>query len=269
MSFSNESSRLFGLLAGFKFPKFLQKIINENYVKYFKIDMSEFKSPDAYESLNALFTRSLQKKRNLEEGFIAPSDGRVFQSGEAFLAQNEYFAFSIKGYTYSLEELLRENFAKEELKNRLDYVNIYLSPKDYHRYHAPCDLQILKAVYTSGVLHSVNERHLRKIPNLYTKNERVSLKCKSERGFIFWLVFVGAQNVGKMRFHFDESIQSNTKNAHDFSRVYENLKLKKGEEMGFFELGSTIVLIAQKGFLTFKIKTNDALKFGKKIADFV
>lgn len=269
MSCSNQSSKLFGLIAGFKFFKSLQNFINENYVRYFKIDMSEFKAPSEYESLNALFTRSLQKTRELESGFISPSDGRVFQSGQAFLAEDEYFAFSIKGHTYSVEELLKENFEKNETQNGLDYVNIYLSPKDYHRYHAPCDLEILKAVYTRGSLYSVNQKHLEKISNLYTKNERVSLKCKSEKGFIFWLVFVGAQNVGKMRFHFDESIKTNAENSHNFSRVYENLKFKKGEELGYFELGSTIVLISQKGHLNFNIKNTDELKFGSKIADFI
>ena len=269
MSFSNQSSRLFGLIARYKFFKPLQDFINQNYVKYFKIDMGEFKNPNEYESLNALFTRSLQKNRKLDDGFISPSDGKILQSGQAFLAENEQFAFSIKGYTYSLEELLRENFEKKEFEKGLDYVNIYLSPKDYHRYHAPCDLEILRAVYTRGALYSVSEKYLKKIPNLYTKNERVSLKCKSEKGFIFWLVFVGAQNVGRMRFHFDESIQTNAKTSHDFSRVYENLKLKKGEELGYFELGSTIVLIAQKACLNFKIKNGQNLKFGSKIADFI
>lgn len=269
MNFSNESSRIFGAIAGFKFFKPLQNFINENYVKYFKIDMSEFKAPSEYESLNALFTRSLQKTRELEDGFISPSDGKIFQSGQAFLAESEYFAFSIKGYSYNLEELLRENFEKSELENGLDYVNIYLSPKDYHRYHAPCDLEILKAVYTGGSLYSVNEKHLEKISNLYTKNERVSLKCRSEKGFIFWLVFVGAQNVGKMRFHFDESIQTNAKSSHNFTRVYENLKLNKGGELGYFELGSTIVLVAQRGHLDFRTKKGEEVKFGSKIADFI
>ncbi|EAJ6587755.1 phosphatidylserine decarboxylase, partial [Campylobacter coli] len=83
MSFSNESSRIFGLIAGVKFPSFIQKIINEKYVNYFKIDMSEFKAPCEYESLNALFTRSLQIPREINEGFISPSDGKILECGSA------------------------------------------------------------------------------------------------------------------------------------------------------------------------------------------
>lgn len=267
MSFSKDSSRLFGLIAGIKFPKFIQKIINKSYVNYFKIDMSEFKTPCEYESLNALFTRTLQIPRKLDEGFVSPSDGKILECGSAFLADDEPFAFSIKGHTYGIKELLKDSFEEFELENGLDYVNIYLAPKDYHRYHSPCSMQILSLTYTSGALYSVNEKHLERISNLYTKNERVSLKCQNERG-IFWLVFIGAQNVGKICFNFDTSIQTNAKNSHNFTRKYENLKIEKGEELGNFELGSTIVLISQKGYLNFKVKNNEELKFGSKIADF-
>lgn len=265
MSFSRTSSRIFGLLAAFCFPKFLQKIINENYVKYFKIDMSEFKNPCEYESLNALFTRALEKKRPLAQGFIAPSDGKILECGEAFLAKGEYFAFSIKGHTYSLSELLRDAYEKNELENALNFANIYLAPKDYHRYHSPCDMQVLSATYTRGELHSVAEKYLAKIANLYTKNERVCLKCKNEKG-LFWLVFVGAQNVGKMRFHFDKSIKSNAKNSHNFTHKYEKLFCKKGEELGYFELGSTIILISQKGLLNFNLKIGQDIKFGEQLS---
>lgn len=266
MSFSRDSSRIFGLLATFKFPKWIQNFINENYVKYFKIDMSDFKNPSAYESLNALFTRALERPRILDEGFISPCDGTIFQCGESFLGDGEPFAFSIKGCAYSVLELLKENFKKDELEGGLDYANIYLSPKDYHRYHAPCDMQILSASYTRGELYSVAKKYLGKIANLYTKNERVSLKCQYE-GRIFWLVFVGAQNVGKMRFCFDESLQSNAKNSHNFTHKYENLFYKKGEELGHFELGSTIIILAQKGLLNFNLNEEQEVKFGEKIAE--
>ncbi|AXP08609.1 phosphatidylserine decarboxylase [Campylobacter hepaticus] len=266
MSFSKQSSRLFGFVSKCKFPKFIQKIINEKYVNYFKIDMSEFKNSYEYDSLNALFTRSLEIPRKLDEGFISPCDGKILECGHTFLAKEEHFAFSIKGCTYSVEELLRDNFEKEELKNGLDYVNIYLSPKDYHRYHSPCNMQILSASYISGMLYSVNEKSLKHVGNLYVKNERVSLKCQTQKG-IFWLVFIGAQNVGKMRFNFDASIQTNAKISHNFTRKYTDLMISKAQELGNFELGSTIVLISQKGLFDYKLKIEQNVKFGEKIAD--
>lgn len=266
MIFDKEISRLFGKLSGVKFPKWLQTKINEAYVRHFDIDMSEFKNPCEYESLNALFTRSLQKARVVENGFVSPCDAKVFECGKAFKAQSELLAFSIKGYTYSINELLRGAFEKDELKNGCEYVNLYLSPKDYHRYHAPCDMQIVSATYTSGWLFSVNKKHLKSVPNLYTRNERVVLKCKSV-DFIFFLVFVGAQNVGKMRFTFDESLQTNALNSANFTREYEKLSVKKGDELGNFELGSTIVIITQKGFVKFNLKTGDKVKFAQQIGE--
>ena len=266
MIFDKEISRLFGKVAAVKFPKWLQYKINEAYIRHFDIDMSEFEPANAYESLNALFTRELKKARAVENGFVSPCDARVFECGKAFEAGKEQLAFSIKGYTYSINELLRGAYEKKELAKGCEYVNLYLSPKDYHRYHAPCDTQILSATYTGGRLFSVNEKHLKRVANLYTQNERVVLKCKSG-DFLFWLVFVGAQNVGKMRFAFDKSIQTNALNTQNFTRKYDNLFVKKGDELGNFEFGSTIVIITQKGFVKFSVKTDDKVKFSQKIGD--
>ena len=151
----------------------------------------------------------------------------------------------------------------------LSYANIYLSPRDYHHYHAPCDLSVTEALYIPADLYSVAKKFLLKIPNLYAKNERVILKCKMRNGGILWMVFVGALNVGKMRFDFDTRIQTNAC-ASRFEALYEyeNLNFKKGDHLGNFELGSTIVLVAQSEFLKFETPTDTSVKFGQKIAEF-
>lgn len=267
MIFSNEISQVFGELGHLRLPKTLQSAINRAYVRYFGIDMSEFSHPDDYESLNALFTRSLQKPRTLQSGFISPCDSIVFECGSSFQGRDEFLAFSIKNHTYSVNELLQGVCEANDLAKGCEYANLYLSPRDYHHYHAPCDMQILAASYTSGLLRSVSAKTLEKVPNLYTQNERVALRCKCDES-LFWLVFVGAMNVGKMRFLFDKEIQTNAKNAQNFTKNYTQNFQKKGDELGYFELGSTIVIIAQKGFVNFSIKSGDKLKFGDKIADF-
>ena len=151
----------------------------------------------------------------------------------------------------------------------LSYANIYLSPRDYHHYHAPCDLSVLQALYIPADLYSVAKKLLLKIPNLYAKNERVILKCKMRNGGILWMVFVGALNVGKMRFDFDTRIQTNAcASRAEALYEYENLKFKKGDHLGNFELGSTIVLVAQSEFLKFETPTDTSVKFGQKIAEF-
>ena len=320
-------SRIFGVIAAVKFPKFIQNFINRKYVEFFKIDMSEFDPPQSYASLNALFTRRLLRPREIaadETAFISPSDGVIFESGSCA----DLRAFSVKGCEYSLSELLGRTFAANEsggaVKNlddaadaaqakirsdesgatyatsgvqaeiysnengasretsaedarggvntkgvNLSYANIYLSPRDYHHYHAPCDLGVLQALYIPADLYSVAKKFLLKIPNLYAKNERVILKCKIRNGGILWMVFVGALNVGKMRFDFDARIQTNAcASRSEALYEYENLNFKKGDHLGNFELGSTIVLVAQSEFLKFETPADTSVKFGQKIAEF-
>ena len=317
-------SRIFGVIAAVKFPKFIQNFINRKYVEFFKIDMSEFDPPQSYASLNALFTRRLLRPREIavdERAFISPSDGVIFESG----CCADLRAFSVKGCEYSLSELLGRTLTASEsggaVKNlddaadaaqakiigcgatyaasgaqaeiysdeggasrktsaedaqgdentsgvNLSYANIYLSPRDYHHYHAPCDLSVLQALYIPADLYSVAKKLLLKIPNLYAKNERVILKCKMRNGGILWMVFVGALNVGKMRFDFDARIQTNAcANREGALYEYENLSFKKGDHLGNFELGSTIVLVAQSEFLKFSVPSETTVKFSQKIGE--
>lgn len=255
-------SQIFGKIAAFEFPKPIQDFINSNYVKYFKIDMSEFMEPMQYESLTALFTRELVTPRKFDESseiFISPSDGICLECGTS-KAQR---ALSIKGHEYSIAELLRSSAQCD--KEEFDYANIYLSPRDYHRYHAPCDMRILSALYIPGDLYSVSVKALGKVENLYALNERVVLKCEISNGKTMWLVFVGALNVGKMKFMFDERIQTNATASFVQKYEYENLSVKKGELLGYFELGSTIVIISEKGGLELNLFNSKVLKFGDSI----
>ena len=106
-----------------------------------------------------------------------------------------------------------------------------------------------------------------RVPNLYAKNERVILKCKMSNGGMLWLVFVGALNVGKMKFDFDPRIQTNAKEITKISVYnYENINFKKGEHIGNFELGSTIVIIAEAEFLEFDLQKDEKVKFSQTIA---
>lgn len=105
----------------------------------------------------------------------------------------------------------------------------------------------------------------KKVESLYTKNERVALECEMSCGRRLWLVFVGALNVGKMKFVFDERIQTNA--MADFTQIYEykNLKFKKGDRLGNFELGSTIVIISEHGSIEYNLFEGKELKFAESI----
>jgi len=234
---TNGVSQMFGKFAKTKFPKILQCFINKTYVQIFKIDMSLFKEEDAckYPTLNALFTREKKEIEFHEDEDVlcSPSDGLITEYGNI---ENKT-AYQIKGKSYSIDELIPGN----KLEGGF-FVNIYLSPKDYHRYHVPIDMQVLSATHIPGALYPVNLPSLKKRDNLFIKNERVILRCKDTKDRIFYFIVVGALNVGSIVFNFDKRIKTNISNAKMTTFKYEDLHLKKGAELGRFEMGSTILL---------------------------
>jgi len=265
---SSCASRMFGCFASKKFPICVQKIINKTYVKLMKVDLSECSEASSYKSLNALFTRELKIKREIdtnEDSFISPCDSFISECGDI----EEQKALQIKGHEYRVRELL-SNFVQKEEKDRLidgKYINFYLSPKDYHRYHVPCDMRVKKAIHVPGKLYPVNFTWLKKIPELFVENERVILECYTKENKLFYMVCVGALNVGKMRFTFDDCIQTNAKSSIEQPYMYDNLWLKKGDELGRFEMGSTIVMLFEKDMVELTCKKYKSIRFGDVIAN--
>ena len=264
---SSCASRLFGCFASKEFPPFYQNIINKTYVKLMKVDLSECQNEESYKSLNNLFTRELKSPRKFEPNeneFISPCDSFISEAGEI----TEQNALQIKGHSYRVRNLLSDYVLKRE-KDRLiggDYINFYLSPKDYHRYHVPFDMRIKKAVHIPGKLYPVNFTWLEKIPELFIENERVVLECYTKDEKLFYMVFVGALNVGKMQFTFDKNIQTNVKASTEQLYMYEDIQLKKGDELGRFEMGSTIVMFFEKDMVEITCKKYEPIKFTKRIA---
>jgi len=232
---SNTVSYLLGEVAKKELP--LQKYINTGYVKLFGLDMSEFSEPETYKSLSELFSRGLQQPREIDSAeFISPCDGYISEIGES----SEDKAIQAKGLYYGIDELIDDT-----IKDAL-YVTIYLSPKDYHRYHAPCDMKVLKTTFIGGSLLPVNNFSVNNFKAVFTRNERAVLKCQDSRGEIFYLVFVGALNVGSISFnHVDrKSNEKNRPQKEEF--LHEALTYKKGDELGAFHLGSTIIFVGDK-----------------------
>ncbi len=264
---SSCASRLFGKFASKEFCSVLQNMINKIYVKLMKVDLREHADTDRYSSLNELFTRALRVPREFEpneDEFISPCDAFISECGEI----TDQKALQIKGYSYSVRNLLGYYILKQE-KDRLiagNYLNFYLSPKDYHRYHAPCDMRIKKAVHIPGKLYPVNFTWLKKIPELFIENERVILECYTNDEKLFYMVFVGALNVGKMEFIFDHNIKTNAKSGKEEFYMYDNLYLQKGDELGRFEMGSTIVMFFEKNMVELLCSKNKTIRFTELIA---
>ena len=263
---SSIASRLFGVFASKEFPSPIQRLINQSYTTMMKVDLMEFEEASSYKSLNALFTRRFKTRRlfNINETIIiSPCDSFVSATGRIENA----LALQIKGFSYNVKSLLGDYITKDK-KERLeggDYINFYLSPRDYHRYHAPIDMRITKAVHIPGHLYPVNCTWLRKIEGLFIENERVVLECYTKENTLFYMIFVGALNVGKMAFTFDAKIQTNAHSSLQQSYLYDDLSVSKGDELGHFEMGSTIVMLFEKASIELELGGTTHVKFGQPI----
>jgi len=266
MHITNQISRCFGKFAKKKFAKPIQSVINKGYVKFLGLDMSEFKDASEYGSLNDLFTRALEKPRDInqeETNFISPTDSLISECGNI---KNDTL-MQIKGMEYNVEELLTYHCTNNF--DRIfdgEYMNFYLSPKDYHRYHAPCDFKITKLIHVPGKLYPVNFKYLNKELGLFVQNERVILECLKDDK-LFYMIFVGALNVGEMVFEFEPRVETNKKPDDIVVYEYDDLEIKKGDCLGYFKMGSTVVMLWEENFIKLNNLTNQKVSFGTIIAD--
>jgi phosphatidylserine decarboxylase len=264
--YSSILSHLFGRFAAKEFGGGVQSLINRSYVKLMKLDMGPFESTDSYASLNALFTRALVLNRSFDasaDTVISPCDALVSEAGYIQSGQ----AHQIKGMRYDTAALLGAEYAKDI--PRLEggaYVNLYLSPRDYHRYHTPMDLTVDSITHIPGKLYPVNFPLLRNKLNLFIENERVVLECSDRDGARHFIILVGALNVGKMVVTFEPHIRTNANEHFRQHYCYDDPReLKKGELFGWFEMGSTIVMISERGSIHYDVDIGQKVKFGQTI----
>jgi len=260
-------SQSFGKFASHEFPSWLQNIINNAYVGLMGLDMSEFHSPSTYKSLNALFTRKLKEDRKYSldgDDFISPCDSWISECGDL---QKDY-ALQIKGMRYKSDDFLGNEFTQEEksLVHDGKFINFYLSPKDYHRYHIPINLKVLKAVHIPGKFYPVNVPSLKKRLNLFVENERVVLMCETTSKKKFFMVLVSALNVGVMKISFENRICTNASALVPQVYEFEDLYLDKGADFGCFEMGSTIVVLTPSDMLDISVNAGENVKYGQTIA---
>jgi len=255
-------SNAFGKFASKEFPSVIQHIINSSYVKLMGLDMSEFREPSQYKTLNKLFTRALETPREITKDkskLISGVDALITDAGTIVDGR----AYQIKGMSYNIEDLFTDNHksAVEDVEGG-EFINFYLSPKDYHRYHMPMDLNIVSLTHIPGKLYPVNFPLLRNKKDLFIENERVVIECKDRKGHTQVLVLVGALNVGKMIVTFEKSIQTNSDIRESKHYKYENLWLNRGELFGWFEMGSTILTFSTKGTIVPEVSVNQKVSFG-------
>ncbi len=260
--FTSAFSQAFGRFASKPFPAIIQHVINAFYVKLMGLDMSEFRAPSSYPTLNALFTRALEQPRKLPEdphALISGVDALITDYGTI----EEGKAYQIKGMAYSIDKLFGSyHTAAASWVEGGEFMNFYLSPKDYHRYHMPMTLRIHSMTHIPGKLYPVNFPLLRHKKELFIENERVIIECSDEKERIHVLVLVGALNVGKMVVTFEPRVHTNSNIREPQHYSYDDLTLSRGELFGWFEMGSTILTFSQKGAIVPEVAINQKVSFG-------
>ena len=246
-------SRLVGKLAAAELGAITTSVIKW-FIKQYKIDMSEAaqSEPEAYSSFNAFFTRALKPGiRPLcqdDDYIVHPVDGAVSQCGPI----KEGRIFQAKGHDYSSLALLGDQAEDAKRFEGGDFATIYLAPKDYHRIHMPIKGTLSKMTYVPGELFSVNPLTAENVPGLFARNERVVAIFETEIGPMA-MVLVGATIVASI-----ETVWAGTVTPPTGKQVFtwdyptqgpEALTLDKGDEMGRFKLGSTVVMLFAKDAL--------------------
>jgi len=243
----------------------MQYLVNTTYARLMALDLSEFGDLRSYPTLNALFTRQFVKPRVFDADpnrFISPADGLITARGQLV----DDTLLQIKGMTYTVSDLLTAHATHGQAVIGGQYINFYLSPSDYHGYHAPTTFRVSKLIHVPGCLYPVNAPSLRKRQNLLVRNERVILECTHTTEKTFYLVFIGATNVGKIVFAFEPRLETNTAAMSVQVYEYQDQTIEKGEYLGSFRMGSSIVLVAQKDFLVLDKMVGEKVRVGDPIA---
>lgn len=238
--------------------KWLLKLLLPLFIRLFKVNMDEAKDPNwkNYDSFNKFFTRELKDDaRDIAEGenvIVCPVDGAISQLGKI----NANLIFQAKGHAYSLTQLLGDREDLSQAFNNGRFNTIYLSPKDYHRIHMPIEGTLKEMIHVPGQLFSVNPTTVENVPALFARNERVICLFDTAAGPMA-MVLVGAIFVGSIETVWHGEVTPPTgKNIRNWSYDEEKLTYAKGQEMGRFNMGSTVILLHADN----KMEWNEALK---------
>ncbi len=239
-----------GWVAGGKWGAVTTGIIRW-FIGRYRVNMAEAFNEDirSYETFNAFFTRALKPGARplAQAAYVCPVDGAISQFGPITADQ----IFQAKGHSYSTAALLGGDAALAAQFQDGAFATLYLSPRDYHRIHMPCDGALRRMVYVPGDLFSVNPATARGVPGLFARNERVVCVFDSARG-PFVLTLVGATIVGSMATVWHGQVNPpRSPQICEWQYDAGAVTLRQGEEMGRFLLGSTVVLLFPPGTIDF------------------
>jgi phosphatidylserine decarboxylase len=259
-----------GLLANCQIP-WIKNLLIQYFVWRYPVQLKEAIQPDPYQypSFNAFFTRELKSDaRPISTGIhdlVSPVDGQISQVGEI----DEGQIFQAKRHYYTVLELLGNDEKRAAAFSQGSFLTVYLAPKDYHRVHMPLDGYLSHMIYVPGKLFSVNVKTTANTSHLFARNERVIAFFNTSIGQVA-IILVGAMIVGSIETVWAGTITPPRKQSLQ-SWHYENpIYLKRGEEMGRFKLGSTVILLFEKNSVNWDPHMNaaDPVFMGSRMASF-
>lgn len=241
------AGRIAGARSGWATPRLIRW-----FVARYGVDMTEAADPElaSYASFNDFFTRPLKTgvRPIAPADFVCPVDGAISQLG----AIEDGRIVQAKGHRFTATELVGGDAELAGQFRHGRFANLYLSPKDYHRLHMPCDGRLTRMIHVPGALFSVNPVTARGVPNLFARNERVVCVFDSERHGPFVMVLVGATIVGSMATVWHGVVNpKRTGRIAEWTYAAGEVTLRQGEEMGRFLLGSTIVMLFHEDAIAF------------------
>jgi phosphatidylserine decarboxylase len=237
------------------------------FVRAYDVDLTEAIQPSGgYGTFNEFFTRRLAPSARPVDGaeasLVSPSDGSL----EALGIIAEDSTFQIKGKTYTSAELLGSDALAERFKGGT-HATIYLSPRDYHRVHAPVTGRVISAEHVAGTLYPVNSIGTDHIDGLFARNERISVLQESETHGLVATIMVGAIGVGRMSLAFDDLVTNAGRPASRREYADHAPTLHKGDELGVFNLGSTVILLVDgRCQLALEGRVGTSVRMGERLA---
>ncbi|KTC84699.1 phosphatidylserine decarboxylase [Legionella drozanskii LLAP-1] len=255
-----------GLMADVKIPIIKNGLIHA-FIQQYSVDMSEAinENPNAYRCFNDFFIRHLKPEcRPLAQAdIVSPVDGSISELGPIEKGQ----ILQAKGRYYTVAELLACEAGLSGQFTHGRFATLYLSPKDYHRVHMPIDAKLIEMIYVPGKLFSVQPTTARVVPHLFARNERLVTVFETKLGLMA-MVLVGATIVGAIGTRWQGDLKrSKRKRYFDFAELNESATaVKQGEEMGYFKLGSTVVLLFADGNRVHwldHLRAGDTIRYGQ------
>ena len=257
-------------IAGIR-TKSIKNFLIRRFVRIYKVDVEEagLPVPDGYPSFNDFFTRQLvDGARPIDNGansIISPIDGIVSACGNI----ESGMLLQAKGIHYSLSDLLMTDIKDAERFSNGSFATLYLAPQNYHRVHCPLSATLVAARYVPGALYSVNPTTVSLLPNLFTRNERLTCHFDSDAGPII-MILIGALHVGSISTPWTGQIRPRHKGVVQDIDILQKgypTEVNKGDLLGWFNMGSTVIILLPPGAGEFSLDLGpgDNVRMGQAI----